>query len=549
MSKACPRCGVTKPITEFTIHKGKPGDRETYCRSCISTIRKRRKQVKNPSVVPNPKQGPKSVQGFPEFFERYSGLGAIPPHALSWVEAHLENDNLQLNVPSKHAKTTIMAEWLTVWTLAHNRNAQILLISKTQPLAIRSARRIAQILEQNDQLIKEFGRFRPSDSSWPWRPESGELMIEGRDRVIGTGDFSLQARGSQQQVLGMEANLLIADDITDRSIAKSDANAEREIEWFRGECLSRLVGDGKALLIGQRVHYRDIYARLLDEDEETEERTWNRETYPAVLSGDLLKDEDDKIELLWPEPRRNTPNPLRWLRNQRKRLGAEMFDAYFQQRPWPDGQSGIRQEWIEGCLDDRPLGVSQFQPRERCRIISVDPSPARYAGIVVADLVPGVSPTIHVLETRRELDIGVEGLLRVLADLQLKYGANVCIVEMNSLRIILRDSTWQSLQNLFNGRVHKHSTTASTKQHETLGLWSMSSAWEFGRIRLPYGDDLAKASSDLLINEALGFSTTTDLVMALWFIYYNQNLANYQYNFSRPHKGGPGWGPAFSRSA
>jgi hypothetical protein len=47
--------------------------------------------------------------------------------------------------------------------------------------------------------------------------------------------------------------------------------------------------------------------------------------------------------------------------------------------------------------------------------------------------------------------------------------------------------------------------------------------FEFGRIRLPYGDAESRAMSQMLIQEAKSYpqGETDDLLMALWFIRFN----------------------------
>ena len=92
-----------------------------------------------------------------------------------------------------------------------------------------------------------------------------------------------------------------------------------------------------------------------------------------------------------------------------------------------------------------------------------------------------------------------------------------------------------------------------SKNHEALGLWTMGSAWEFGRIRLPYGDAAGQAASDMLVQEALGFVATTDLIMATWFIFYNMHgLAAYRPGAMATRMNwnpgvGNSWGPMFDR--
>jgi hypothetical protein len=65
--------------------------------------------------------------------------------------------------------------------------------------------------------------------------------------------------------------------------------------------------------------------------------------------------------------------------------------------------------------------------------------------------------------------------------------------------------------------------TGRNKGDPTLGVGSLAMDFEFGNIRLPYGDPEAKQMSELLIDEAMSYpeGETDDLLMALWFIKFN----------------------------
>ena len=84
------------------------------------------------------------------------------------------------------------------------------------------------------------------------------MRLEGKDLTKRHG-LSIQIRGSGQAILGMEADWVIADDMTDRKVAKSETDRATEWDFFLGDVLTRLAPDGKAFCIGQRVHSEDLY--------------------------------------------------------------------------------------------------------------------------------------------------------------------------------------------------------------------------------------------------------------------------------------------------
>ena len=65
------------------------------------------------------------------------------------------------------------------------------------------------------------------------------------------------------------------------------------------------------------------------------------------------------------------------------------------------------------------------------------------------------------------------------------------------------------------------------KKDEQLSAAMSRSLWEFARLRLPWGDGEARAASQLLIDEGLRRAPTDDLMMSLWFIFYNALKVRY----------------------
>jgi len=86
------------------------------------------------------------------------------------------------------------------------------------------------------------------------------------------------------------------------------------------------------------------------------------------------------------------------------------------------------------------------------------------------------------------------------------------------------------------------------REHESLilvgrlGIQSLAIDFEFGRIRLPYGDVEARGQSLMLKAEATQYphGRTDDLLMALWMLKWNYRDLWLLKPRARPN---PGWGP------
>jgi len=211
-TKFCNRCGLTKPIAEFGRHQGHGDGYESWCKPCMRDADRAKRALQKPKVYSPPKLRGQlekrhqemlraTPEAFEAFFNEFSGL-KLPAHAKSWVASALANKRLLLNVPPRHAKSTIMAQWFPIWLIARDRDIQIIIVSQTtQGPAAQAIRKISYELESNTKLNHAFGRFRPDRNDGVWR--ALDIQVEGKDFGKRPG-LTIQIRGSMQAILGME---------------------------------------------------------------------------------------------------------------------------------------------------------------------------------------------------------------------------------------------------------------------------------------------------------------------------------------------------------
>lgn len=515
-----------------------------------------------------------SEDGFEKFFNAYSGLTLSPVHK-AWVHDAITAQRLLVNCPPRHAKSTIFSVWFPIWLLAgadavrigvHKqtlRDVQILLVSQTDKLAKKFTNQISYHLSYNQDLIKDFGAFKPESGDWPWRPNQGELLIAHRKREYKSGDMSVQVRGSGQQILGMEAHWVIVDDAVSREVARSEAEREKLSEWFHGDVMTRLEPGGRAICVGQRLHIYDLYGELSNEKTTLKgaEKRWTHINYQAVLDWDAKA-------VLWPE-KWTWDDVLQVYQD----IGSDLFESMYQQNPLAVGRRLARPEWIygsddhPGCIDVlRTRGVGLFNgddeilgglqnrtPREEVvRVVSIDPSPTRYAGVIVAD-VPRIdtqfsASIIEMVRDKMSVRDMLEHLHRIIAMYQPDY---FIFEQVAAQRWFLQDPQMDNIKQKLSVLPH---TTGRNKGDPVLGVESMAMDFEFGRIRFPYGDAESKAMSEMLFEEAKTYpqGRTDDLLMALWFIKYNYirlvprhrktaQAASFSANIPGRVQGGWGW--------
>ena len=539
--KRCKACNLVKPSSAFGRHANYPDGLEYKCKECLNYQQRVRYAGQRAIDIPAAKTKEallhdpankhlrkyidQTPEAFKLFVNRYWPNEQLPKHAEEWVAAVFNNRRLLLNVPPGHAKTSIMAVRFTIWQLACDRNMNILIVSKTTKLGEKIVRALAMEFENNQKLLGDFGRFKPSAGT-RWSVGLGELMVDGKDP--GTGDLSVLIRGSGQQILGFRADWIVADDPTDRPISRSETERITQREWFTGEVETRLKPTGRIFCIGQRVHTDDLYGHLAAKfNEETGEPVWTQIETPAVVDWDTKK-------MLWPEH-------WTWDRIQEMRwsMGEGDFNCYYQQNPALGGDF-FREWWFSGngtaeypgCLDyDRLVGhgwkaeEAEEQVFPVTRVVSIDPSPTNYCGMVVADVVYmgalGTEFWASIVDIRRER-MGQREMIANLTDLWSIYNPQAVVFEQNSVKWLHEDPEWNRITDMFTTVVPHN--TGQNKNSEEMGVWSLASDIQGGRIRFPYGNPESAEVSKLLIDEMLAYpreNRTSDVLMAMWLIKFN----------------------------
>lgn len=472
-----------------------------------------------------------SPEAFISFYNRFCDK-PMPEHNEEWVHEAFASDLLMLNVPPRHNKSSLFSIWWPVWNIVRDRNCQILIVSETDTLANRWAGYIANILAYGD-IPQIFGRFKPEkqDGEIPWTPSRGRLMILGRNRGVGSGmQFSILSRGTGSQILGFEADIIVADDVTNKSIAVSEVGRQQQIEWFQEQVLSRLQPDGRAIVIGQRVHMNDLYGHIEDmvweQGSSKGDRVWTTLSFPAVLRWPEEEDNSDAV-VLWPE----VWPYARLLKSYALVGGKAAFYTMYQQDPQSADATLVREEWLEACRDyDRPVGRGApptadgeaFLPV--ARVASLDPSPTKYNGLIVADVVSSKDQFFCIIVDIKSFKADWHSIRAELTNTIERYKPTYFIFEKNIAQYWAKgDPFIEELRSKV--RIIEHTTSAANKFEVETGLESLSYDFETGHIRLPYGTVESRGISEILEREARNWTREgrlrDDVLMALWFIKYN----------------------------
>lgn len=465
------------------------------------------------------------IDSLEAFVRTFSPYGDFPAHKKSWAEAFLRERRLLLNVPPGHGKSELFMIWVPIWLICRDRDVQILLVSNAATDAEYWALEVAGQLEHNQPLVEAYGRFKPEtvgDQKWT---SQGVFSVIGRKRKMKGAQFTMEARGMGGRVLGRRADFVFVDDPTKQEDAASAATRETQMNHLRQQVFTRAEpeGDewkgGRIVVIGQRVHMLDLYGELEKQEwtrgEKTGERLWHTEKYPAVLDWDEKK-------TLWPQ---------KWPWNEIELAyvtvgGANAFETMYQQNPMPEGSALVTQAQIDACKDwHRGAGVGFRKSSEGfppiVRVLSVDPSPTKWNGIILGDLAVSREAFSFAVTHVARMKAGVRQMQAECDRLIAQYRPDYFIFEESGFLAWFRDDPWfVEIKDRVNLILHK---TGANKNSMEYGVQSLAGDFEFQRISLPYGDDDARRMTEMLANEALQYpdGETYDTLMALWFVKFN----------------------------
>ena len=413
---------------------------------------------------------------------------------------------------------------MRIWRTCQNRSFRSVIVSETAELSIQIAREIALELEENPDLVEDFGRFRSDKAN------QCAMKVEGATFRRG---YNVLARGSGAQIQGLRADEVVIDDLIGPADVLTEERRGITSWWLKTVIISRVDPGTRIFVVATRQHLLDVYGELMEQKGPDGEPAWEVIQFPALSDPATGQPSmaDDALPL-WPEAR---PRDF-FMREILPHVGSTAFALAWQQQPLPEAERVFRAEWINGsdydpnpnrgCLDrERYWGPGPLDDGW-VRCLSIDPSPSNYWAIVVADVKESrVEFHAKVLEVVRE-KLQVPRFLEHMERLVVAYQPRYIIPEKNSANLfILQSSDWTSFENRHQGefRVIPHETQRN-RQDPVYGLESMALDFELGRIRLPYAHDPeTRGQSLFLIHEAVEYpyGRTNDVLMALWFLKAN----------------------------
>jgi len=253
---------------------------------------------------------------------------------------------LLVNMPPRHAKSTIISVFWPVWTWIHNPALRWLCASYALNLATRDNVKCRRLI-QSPLFQERFGYVfhLTKDQNAKMKFETTQL---GYRMAVSVGSSAT----------GEGGDILLLDDPHSIDEKESDVKREAALDWFDNTWSTRLNDQqtGAMVVVGQRIHAEDISGHIL----KTNDGEWTHLNLSAMFEpahacetrlpdGSLFWRDwrNHEGELLWP-----SRFPLAVLERAKRRHGAFGFSALYQQSPVPATGGTFKREWFRYFRDD-----------------------------------------------------------------------------------------------------------------------------------------------------------------------------------------------------
>lgn len=225
-------------------------------------------------------------------------------------------DRLMIAMPPRHGKSQLASRLFPAWCLGRNPHTQIIAASYNSDLAMDFGRDVRNIVGSD-----EF------EGVFPGVSLATDSKAANRMNTNKGGAYI--AAGVGTAVTGRGANIALIDDpFKDRAEADSERQRDNVWSWYQSTLYTRLMPNGRIVVINTRWHEDDLSGRLLNGNDK-----WTVLDLPAI---------NDAGEALWPEW-----YPIPALERIKANIGAREWSALFQQKPQPDDGNFFVRDWFK----------------------------------------------------------------------------------------------------------------------------------------------------------------------------------------------------------
>lgn len=226
--------------------------------------------------------------------------------------------NQCVSVPPQHGKSRMLSVRAVAWLVGHSPGIHIAMTGFSFSLLADFLREVKDIIA-TDLYQAIF---------------PGVVPVDGYNRqgsVMFTNGTSIQVTSAGAKLTGRRVDWLIVDDPhAGRFEAESAGQRKKVVQWYYGDCVSRLSPDAKVFLIGTRWHPEDLHGVVTSEEHQKElrEAGFGAELF-EVTNLRAISEVNDPLgrapgEALFPEQR-----PLRFLESLKIKMPGYEWDSQY----------------------------------------------------------------------------------------------------------------------------------------------------------------------------------------------------------------------------
>src|SRR5438270_3135547 len=131
--------------------------------------------------------------------------------------------------PAAHGKTTLVSTLLPIWAICENPEVRVGIIGKNDAEANNISLSIQAELASNQELIRDFGPFKPEKEDKPWA--AGKMTVAKRRGIYKEPSLAFFG-ASSKHTLGHRTNWTICDDVITEKNSNTPEQRQKVREWF-----------------------------------------------------------------------------------------------------------------------------------------------------------------------------------------------------------------------------------------------------------------------------------------------------------------------------
>lgn len=527
------------------------------------------------------------LENFAFWRKRYLGRLSTPWQedaaykVIEWLATE-DKEYVVVNAPPGSGKSTLFTHDIPAWLACRDRSIRCLIGSRTERQAKQYVSRLRRTFDRRRPiqadpnevalglatdaiatLIDDYGRFKPLIPDL-WRNDEF-VLAQLDDQLLEDKEPSFAAYGMDSGFLGSRANLVIWDDLADKTTMRTQEAREGIRQWWDDEAETRLEPGGVLVLQGQRMGPEDIYRHALDqrlgEDDdddvtgEVEDDRPMKYRHIVYRAHDETKclEEHGKESPYWPDgclldPRRlpwSGSGGLRTIRSNRE----DKYRVLYQQEDLDPASVLVNPIWITGGLGvdgvqypgcrDKDRGICQLPKGLAGRLLSIataDPSPTKFWGVhwwivridddgpqerYLMDLLKETLDAPDFLDWNQTSNSWT-GVMEEwqLRSQEMGLPITTWIVEANAAQRFLLQYEHVKRWTAKRGVTVRAHQTHRNKADADFGVETIAPHYRYGRVRLPWGDAPGRLACMKLTEEVTRWpeGRSDDQVMAHWFL-------------------------------